>query len=836
VTDTITSAPVLTIGKTSLDANGGDLEPGDTITYTIVVTNTGNANATGGVISDSLPSNTDFVDGSISLTPALASNLTITANESVTVTYAVVVDTPLANGTQIENTASVTSSEVTTPVEDSVSNTVSSAPLLTIGKSAVDANGGDLEPGDTITYTIVVTNTGNANATGGLVSDSLPLNTGFVLGSIKLESTGTGVAGGFPPTLASGLTIMPSESVTVSYAVVVNTILPDQTKIVNTASVTSNEVSLVQSSTVTDTVVSAPLLTIQKSSLDANGGSLVPGDRITYTVVVRNNGTATATGGLVSDSVPLNTGFVLGSIKLEPAGAGVAGGFPPTLASGLTIMPSESVTISYAVVVNTILPDQTKIANTAAVTSNEVSLAQSSTVTDTVVSAPILSIQKSSLDANGGALVPGDRITYTVVVRNNGTATATGGLVSDSLPLNTGFVLGSIKLESTGAGVAGGFPPTLASGLTIMPSESVTVSYAVVVNTILPDQTKIVNTASVTSNEVSLAQSSTVTDTVVSAPLLTIQKSSLDANGGSLVPGDRITYTVVVRNNGTATATGGLVSDSVPANTTFVPGSIALDPPSAGTQGTSLPTLASNLTIGANEGVTVSYAVLVNTPLPDQTQIVNTAIFSSNEILIPIKAVVTDTITGQNLYYFPLILKGSVADSVVAPDLVVENINFTSNNVQVVIRNQGNGPVIQSFWVDLYVDPDPIPTNVNETWNDGRSREGIVWGVWGAALPLDPGEALTLTFNDAYYDPINSVIAWPQVTNASIYVQVDSANTTTNYGAVYESHEITRTSYNNISNIIYTATATETADEQVMQTEVPVPIGKRLTDHLPARP
>ena len=79
--------------------------------------------------------------------------------------------------------------------------------------------------------------------------------------------------------------------------------------------------------------------------------------------------------------------------------------------------------------------------------------------------------------------------------------------------------------------------------------------------------------------------------------------------------------------------------------------------------------------------------------------------------------------------YLPIILN---ARGPAAPDLVVANVIVTSDSVQVVIENQGDAPVLSTtpFWVDLYVNPHPIPTQVNQIWNDLCS-EGIVWGVTG---------------------------------------------------------------------------------------------------------
>jgi len=107
--------------------------------------------------------------------------------------------------------------------------------------------------------------------------------------------------------------------------------------------------------------------------------------------------------------------------------------------------------------------------------------------------------------------------------------------------------------------------------------------------------------------------------------------------------------------------------------------------------------------------------------------------------------------------------------------MVVQSVMATSDGVQVVIANQGAAPV---------------PTGVNQIWPD-LADEGLVWGVTAAALPLAPGDVLTLTVGDGYYVPE--------------YSQADSASTDTTYGAVLENHEITGGAYNNISSTVSTA-------------------------------
>ncbi len=152
--------------------------------------------------------------------------------------------------------------------------------------------------------------------------------------------------------------------------------------------------------------------------------------------------------------------------------------------------------------------------------------------------------------------------------------------------------------------------------------------------------------------------------------------------------------------------------------------------------------------------------------------------------------------------YLPLVMRES--NSVRAPDLVIVSVTVTPNNARVVIKNQGSTliPVGNTFWVDLYVNPSPVPTGVNQIWNDGRSAQGMVWGIAGSALPLEPGETLTLTNGDIYY--------WSSFSNygsvpggTPVYVQVDSSKAGSSYGAVLESHEIGGGTYNNIVGPVY---------------------------------
>jgi len=190
---------------------------------------------------------------------------------------------------------------------------------------------------------------------------------------------------------------------------------------------------------------------------------------------------------------------------------------------------------------------------------------------------------------------------------------------------------------------------------------------------------------------------------------------------------------------------------------------------------------------------------------------------------------VTATPPTEHLLYMPIVMKAYGLPP--GPDLIVERIEVTGSHVLVVIRNQGTlpVPVENSFWVDLYVDPDPAPTRVNQTW-PMLCDLGAAWGVTAPALPLPPGGTLTLTIGDPYYQADDSNFPASLPAGTPIYVQVDSANVGTTYGAVLENHEMAGWTYNNVGGPVL---STLNAMEEGTATEAhpPTPSG-----WLPPRP
>jgi hypothetical protein len=151
--------------------------------------------------------------------------------------------------------------------------------------------------------------------------------------------------------------------------------------------------------------------------------------------------------------------------------------------------------------------------------------------------------------------------------------------------------------------------------------------------------------------------------------------------------------------------------------------------------------------------------------------------------------------------YLPLLFK-QINQNILPPDLVISYLEASPNGVTVILQNQGQGPVVDAFWVDVYLNPHQPPTRVNQTWYD-IGQAGLVWGV--TTLPLQPGQALTLTIGDGAYWPSLSHFGPPLSPGSQVYGQVDSLNPHTTYGGVLENHEISGGIYNNISATLSTA-------------------------------
>ncbi len=572
--------------------------PGDTLTYSLTYRNSGNLTETQVVVSDPLPPRTTYVSGGTydASTRTVSWNVgTLAAGASGTVQFVVTLDSSFpAGSTVITNTGLVRSTDVGPTASNPVQTTVNAAPQLAITKAVDRATA---SPGDVLTYSLTYRNTGNAEATGVQISDALPERTSFLSATHGGTFTGSGV-------LWQLGTVAAGTSGTVSFTVRLDSVFPvGTTVIVNTATLSSDGTLPVDSNPVTTEVSAAPVLGLLKT---VDRATAAPGELLTWTIAYRNTGNAEATGVILTDVLPARTTFVSAS-----GGGTFANGTitwtPGTLAAGA----SGSVTLT-ARLDATFPSGSTIVPNTAVLQASGTQPLSSSTET-TVNAAPVLALTKA---VDRSTASPGDRLTYTLTYRNTGNADASEVVLTDALPARTTFVSAS----NGGTFANGSVRWSLG---TVAAGASGSVTFVVQLDAVFPNgTTTIVNVGAVSGASLAPVESNPVTTTVTAAPSLSVTKA-VDLTTAS--PGQALTYTLSYTNSGNADATQAVLTDALPARTTFV---------SASDGGTfANGSVRWNLgTLAAGASGTVTLTVKLDAVFPaGQTTITNSAVLESVE-------------------------------------------------------------------------------------------------------------------------------------------------------------------------------------------------------------
>jgi uncharacterized repeat protein (TIGR01451 family) len=584
---------------------------GGNITYTLTVSNNGPAPATGVTVTDFFPASTNFVSATVSQGSPPIQNpgsvvaklgsiapggfATVTVVVSTTATGAVT-NTATVSSNEIDpNTLDnnvVTTTQVNIPAEVSV--VMSTDPALAVNV------------GDQLAYTIIVTNNGPGTATNVVVTDPLPAGV-----TIVTEASGQGNITVNGNTVIASLGSLPSG---VSTAIRIVVVPNDVTTLINTATATLNEID--PDPTNNSATTSVPVLAAADVSvgITASPEPVLVGQNLTYVITVTNNGPSPATGVSVTDLLPADVNFVsaIASQGTTSSGSG------SVVASLGSIAAFATATITVVVVPTA----SGSISNEVTVTRNEVDpnpANDSASIISTVSPADVaLTIQ-----ANPSAVLAGGNLTYTLLVTNNGPATAENVSLVDQLPDGVTFVsavsaqgsarpLGSQVFFDLGS---------IASGATV--------AATIVVIPVAPGL--ITNSASVSAFEFdpNTDNNAVSLDTLVS-PVDLVVATTPSAN--RILFGGNVAYTINVTNNGPATATNVVLTDSLPTGATLVSATT--------TQGQVLPEGSTLLVpIGILAPGATATITLIVTPTSVGTA-VNTATVASDQ---------TDTTPANNL-------------------------------------------------------------------------------------------------------------------------------------------------------------------------------------------
>ena len=586
--------PAITATKTVEDLNGGVVDPGDTLKYTVQVSNAAGLfdGATNVVLDDLIPANTTYVPGSlvifdganpVSKTDALDEDTaeftgagvrfqlgvgatgtpspqggSLAPGETATVTFRVQVNPSIIGGTTITNTAVVSYASQTFGVADSKKATVSidcPAVDLKIEKTS-DVSVVTAGDGVNHTFTITVTNTSTSAANNVVVADTWPA--GFVPGTI-VPPAGTTITGPDPVTgnftwtigtLAGKKTV----TLTAQYTVPAST-SPGTEKnkaVVKTSTFDPNP----ENNTATSEVTVLTNAVLQITKTDDPDPVTAGGTGYTYTITVKNTGPSDAQNVVVVDDLP--TGFVTTGFS-GPGTLPVVGADPFTWTLGKLIAGATAqLVVTYRVDSGVAPNSYTNIATASSPTDKQGP--RTATCETAVKSDAILSIVKDALPTS---LVAGATGTFTITVTNTGKFTqAKDVVVVDTLPL--GFTVTGYSAvpapETVGPAVPTTGPVTwtigtLAAGVT----RSLTLTYVVGAG-VEPGVYK--NSATVTSkNDIPRTDDAEVT--VGSDAILSIVKAP-KVQGANAGDGITYSYTITVTNSGISNARNVTVVDTWP--------------------------------------------------------------------------------------------------------------------------------------------------------------------------------------------------------------------------------------------------------------------------------
>jgi uncharacterized repeat protein (TIGR01451 family) len=578
---TLAAAPDLTVSKTE---GGTTAVPGGVVSYTITYDNVGNLDATGVVLTETLPANSTFNAGASTAGWTFAGGSTYTFNVGAvpvsapagSVVFAVTVANPLPAGvTQLANSVVISDDGANGPDPTPDNNTgtdntpVTAAPDLTVSKTE---GGTTAVPGGVVSYTITYDNVGDQDATGVVLTETLPAHSVFNAGA---STAGWTFAGGSTYTFTVGAVPVSAPAGSVVFAVTVANPLPaGVTQLANSVVVADDGTNGLDptpgNNTGTDTtpVTAAPDLTVSKTE---GGTTAVPGGVVSYTITYDNVGDQDATGVVLTETLPAHSVFNAGA---STAGWTFAGGSTYTFTVGSVPVSAPAGSVVFAVTVaNPLAAGVTQIANSVVVaddgTNGPDPTPGNNTGTDTtpVTAAPDLTVSKTE---GGTTAVPGGVVSYTITYDNVGNQDATGVVLTETLPAHSVFNAGA---STAGWTFAGGSTYTFTVGSVPVSEPAGSVVFAVTVANPLPaGVTQLANSVVISDDGTNgldpTPSNNTGTDTtpVTAAPDLTVSKTE---GGGTAVPGGAVSYTITYDNVGNQDATGVVLTETLPAHSVF---------------------------------------------------------------------------------------------------------------------------------------------------------------------------------------------------------------------------------------------------------------------------
>lgn len=748
---------------------------GDTVTYTLSLTNIGNISATGvQVLEPSVPGAT-FVSGSVIINGTSSSALNpftgfilsnpINANQTTNIQYQVLVNS-INPDSLIQNTAkipfkyqittggTVINSEKDSNTVDTVTNYVCINAVKTVDKAYALIN-------DILYYTVQITNYGNINATNTVFLDSLQSNISFVAGTVVINGI---TYPAYNPTVGFTLgSICPNDSIDVTFQVKVNT-LPNPNIVYNAANLVysykpdpnGSVLTSTKFTNIVETTINQAQYTVVKSVDKIYAQT---GDPVVYTTTIANTGTVNLTNIKFADYIGVFLNFVSGTVYIN--GVNYPTLNPSTQFPIDDLHPGDTTTIIFATTIVSNTPVG-YIPNMSEVTLSYKENPDSPIITKTVYSNQVITYDPyakidlvKSVDKLYAAV--GDTLTYSFTVTNNGNANALNTLFNDTIQAESSFVSGSVLLN--GVSKPDYNPVTGFTLGTMNSGQVVTVQFQVTVNS-LPSPNTIKNNATTsysyyvdpTGQPINKTSTSNIVTTVINSYSATLTKS-VDKMYSTI--GDILNYTVTVNNTGTVTLTNATLTDLIPSGVTFVAGSVVIG-------GISNPSVNPNTGFSITDilpggNVVITFKATV-TSVPTPPQIKNTANLAFKYQMSPTSPYINGTLTSNTVTTNVNTMSVTNTKSVSKMYATVpDTLTYTS-----VIVNKGNVSITNTNFIDNV--PNNLTFVTGSVKINGTAYSSYDPNVGFTLGSINAGANVIVTFDVT----VDSVPSNGYVTNSSI--------------------------------------------------------------------
>jgi uncharacterized repeat protein (TIGR01451 family) len=579
-----------------------------------------------------------------------------------------------------------------------------SAPNLSITKTD---NATTVYRGGPVSYTIVVTNTG-AYTVAGNVTDVVPASITSVTwtcvaspGSTCAALNGSGNNINTSVILEAGDTATYTVSGTVSPAA--------SGSLINQASVALQSSWLIESNLADNSASDNDTINLNANLGITKTDSLAtvnPGANVTYTIVVSNAGPDTATGAVVTDTVPASLSSVTWTCGSPVNGAtcGAASGSGNSISTTANLPASSSVTYLVSGTLSNIATGT--LSNTATVVAPASGVTDptdptrtgagnnSATDTTTINAASNLAVTKTVNNATPNV---GNTVIYTLTVTNNGPSNATNVRLTDAVPAGLTYV------SSTPSGAT---TYNSATGLWTIGALANAASATLVINATVnvgPGNNTITNTTS----GLAADQFDPVSANNVGSVSLRVTRSDLSltktVNNATPSFGQNVIFTITLSNAGPDGATGVAVKDLLPAGLAFSSYTATVGSYVSGTGIWTVGSLASGGSATLQITATVNaYGSITNTAQVSATDQSDPDSTPNNNVAAEDdQASVSVGATPPNV----ALCKTIVGQTCPPPAILPTQSPGTDINYILTFTNSGGSPASSLIITDPYIDP-----------------------------------------------------------------------------------------------------------------------------------